>query len=443
MTTRDLRRSRHLLASAALAVAAFAVQPAMAQEAAADHPEWAEVTKTLPTRYAGTTLTILMDPGSAWTNYIEASKEFEQATGITIVPTELQFGDHQQKSYLDALSKTGSFDLNHIVYMWKRNLAPALADIEELAKQVTDAPPLELEDYVPEVLDIYGRVDGKLIGLPSLGDVTSIIWNKEMYAEAGLDPEKGPVSWDEVYEVSKTLQRAPDRYGHCMPAGRSGQTSNVWILLFHAFGGKYFDDAMNPQFDSEAGIKAMKFMANELKEVSPPGNTTWDFPEMFTAFSTGQCATSFMWNGGMGDLSNPEKSQVAGKFGIVPTPAVSLLGGWTLTISEYSQNKEAAYLYAAWFTSPEIVKKMAMTTGAPARPSVINDPEVQEAYPYLKTTVEALKTSIEFPPIKEVDQIFAWISIEANAAVSGAKTPEQAAHDLQTQVAEMMAKQGY
>jgi multiple sugar transport system substrate-binding protein len=164
---------------------------------------------------------------------------------------------------------------------------------------------------------------------------------------------------------------------------------------------------------------------------------------MFTAFSTGQCATSFMWNGGMGDLSNPDKSQVAGKFGIVPTPKVSLLGGWTLTVSEYSQNKEAAYLYLAWFSSPEIVKKMAMKTGAPARPSVISDPEVQAKYPYLKTTVEALKTSIEFPPIKEVDQIFAWISIEGNAAVSGAKTPEQAAHDLQAEVLEMMTKQGY
>lgn len=442
MSSLKNRAASRLAMLAAAALLAFA-QPAAAQESAADHPEWAEVTKTLPTRYAGTTLTILMDPGSAWTNYIEASKEFEEATGITLAPTELQFGDHQQKSYLDALSKTGSFDLNHIVYMWKRNLAPALADVEELAEQVPDAPPLHLDDYIPEVLEIYGRVDGKLIGLPSLGDVTSFIWNKDHYAEAGLDPEQGPGSWEELYEVGKTLQHAPDRYGHCMPAGRSGQSSNVWILLFHAFGGQYFDADMKPQFDSEAGIKAMQFMANELKEISPPGNTTWDFPEMFTAFSTGQCSTSFMWNGGMGDLSDPAKSQVAGRFGIVPTPSVSLLGGWTLTISEYSQNKEAAYLYLSWFTSPEIVKKMAMTTGAPARPSVINDPEIQERYPYLATTVEALKTSIEFPPIKEVDQIFAWISIEANAAVSGAKTAEQAAHDLQNQVLDMMTKQGY
>ena len=189
MSSLKNRGASRLAMLAAAALLAFA-QPAAAQEPAADHPEWAEVTKTLPTRYAGTTLTILMDPGSAWTNYIEASKEFEDATGITLAPTELQFGDHQQKSYLDALSKTGSFDLNHIVYMWKRNLAPALADVEELAEQVPDAPPLHLDDYIPEVLEIYGRVDGKLIGLPSLGDVTSFIWNKDHYAEAGLDPEQ-------------------------------------------------------------------------------------------------------------------------------------------------------------------------------------------------------------------------------------------------------------
>ncbi|HUV06806.1 MAG TPA: extracellular solute-binding protein, partial [Spirochaetia bacterium] len=32
-----------------------------------------------------------------------------------------------------------------------------------------------------------------------------LLWNKSIFKEAGLDPEKGPTTWDDMYEISKRL----------------------------------------------------------------------------------------------------------------------------------------------------------------------------------------------------------------------------------------------
>lgn len=45
-----------------------------------------------------------------------------------------------------------------------------------------------------------GTVDGKEYTLPFITDVSVMVWNKNLYKEAGLDPEKGPSSIDEFVE---------------------------------------------------------------------------------------------------------------------------------------------------------------------------------------------------------------------------------------------------
>lgn len=50
-----------------------------------------------------------------------------------------------------------------------------------------------------------GTVDGKEYTLPFITDVSVMVWNKNLYKEAGLDPEKGPSSIDEFVEQAKAV----------------------------------------------------------------------------------------------------------------------------------------------------------------------------------------------------------------------------------------------
>lgn len=64
------------------------------------------------------------------------------------------------------------------------------------------------EDFFPDQLDYYTR-DNQLYGVPSIEGAAgqAIIWNKGHFAEAGLDPEVGPASFDEIVAFSDKLTK--------------------------------------------------------------------------------------------------------------------------------------------------------------------------------------------------------------------------------------------
>ncbi|HEY0793902.1 MAG TPA: extracellular solute-binding protein [Chthoniobacterales bacterium] len=384
-----------------------------------------------------------MPTGPAPDAYAAVTKEFEDATGIQVNFTTLSYQEAHQRLILDLTSGTNSFDGALFAYQWKREIAPFTADLKKLAQEVQGAPALLLEDYPPRALEIYGVVDGTTIGLPVLGDATLVLWNNDQCKAAGLNPEVVPASWDDIYQRGLQLMKSSHNFGYGMPAGKSIQATVTWILLFNAFGGTYFDDKLKPQFDSEAGLKAMDFMVNKLAKVGPPGINTWDFPEMFTAFATGKVGQTMMWPGGLGGLSDPAQSQVAGKFSWAPPPGGALLGGWAYEVNKSSAHRDAAYLFGAWLTSPEIVKKAALQGGAPARTSAFQDAELVKRYPYYPAILEGMNKSVEYPPVKEAEDIHILIYEAINAAVSGLKSSEQASHDLQRAVLDLMTQRGY
>lgn len=408
-------------------------------------PAWADaaddLTKSLPKDYAGTTLRVLIGAGGVWDKMIAAQKDFTEATGIRIENTGLAYNDQYQKMILDTVSKSGSYDIYTFAYQWKYELEPVLADLEAI--DVPGAPALDLDDYPPKVLSIYGKLGDKLVGLPVIGDVTLFAWNKADYAAAKLDPAHAPATWDEVYANGKAMQSG-DLYGYSLPAGKSIQATVTWILLFKALGGEYFDANWTPQFNSEAGVGAMKFLVEKLQAIAPPGNLTWDFPEMLTSFTTGQSGQTMMWPGGFGTVLDPKESAVADKVAWAPTPQVSLLGGWAMGVNNRSAAQKAAKLYVAWMTSKALWQRTALEGWAPTRISILEDPAVLKASPVAPAVLAGLKGNVaEYPPVKQAEQVHIMIFDEVNAAAAKVKTPEQAAADLQGKVTALMKKTGY
>ena len=357
--------------------------------------------------------------------------------------TRIAPGDQYQKMILDLTSGTHSFDVTLFVYQWKYEVAPYLADLTTLEKDVPGAPPLALDDYPQTLLDIYCKVDKRLVGLPLIGDVSFILWNKDAYRGAGLDPETGPATWQDIVERGRKMTNG-GKYGYALPAGKAIQCAVTWILLFHAFGGRYLDSGGRPDLGGEAGLAAMRFIANELESIAPPGNLTWDYNEMLGSFLTAQSAQGLMWPGGFASLYDPAKSAVVGRFGMAPPPGGSLLGGTSIGINAKAAQPEAARLYLAWLCSKETVRRTAMGGTSPARLSALEDPALIARYPHFPGVKTAmLGETFGYMPIKESEQIHMMIYDEANAACAKAKTPEQAAADLQTKATQFMRRRGY
>jgi len=401
------------------------------------------VTRNLPRTYAGTTLNIVWGPEPVNAATAAFTKEFQDATGINIQWTNVAHSERYQKIILDVTSNTNSFDVYLNAYQWKQELAPFMIDHSKIDQEVKGAPPMDLDDYPKRALDVYTRVGDKMMAIPLQGSVTFLVWDKKAYKAAGIDPETAPKTWDEVYQNGLKL-RSGEHFGYNMPAGKNIQAACQWITLFSGPGGTYLDDKGMPNFAGKTSIDAFKLMAERLEKVSPPGNLTWDNPEMINAVATGQAAQGFMWTGGFSTLLDPAKSVVADSLGYAPCPQGSLLGGWAVSVNAKSKHLDAAKLFVAWLTCKENGTRIVMFTGQPARISAFQYPDAVKKFPLLPAVLAGLSGPVaEYPPIKQSEQICIFIYNEANAVCSGTKTPEAGAADLQAKVTDFMKRRGY
>ena len=76
-----------------------------------------------------------------------------------------------------------------------------------------------------------GTSEGKEHVLPFVLDLSMLFWNKELYAEAGLDPEVGPASLAEFAEDAKAIQalNKPDTYGTATGLNCGGCLVFTWF----------------------------------------------------------------------------------------------------------------------------------------------------------------------------------------------------------------------
>ena len=156
-----------------------------------------------------------------------------------------------------------------------------------------------LEDYVdkaviaafPESVLSVGKIDGKLMYLPVSVDPAMIYYNKDLYKQAGLDPENPPKTWDELLSASKAIY---EKTG--VPAigfmGKTGaNTLQEFIALFYHQGtGKAFLDENNkPLFNTPEAVKALQYI-KELQKYSQLGPENYARGDLRPLFRDGKIA---------------------------------------------------------------------------------------------------------------------------------------------------------
>ncbi|NJP44674.1 ABC transporter substrate-binding protein [Actinacidiphila epipremni] len=75
----------------------------------------------------------------------------------------------------------------------------------DITDYVNDKTVPNLKDIDPGVLDIL-KDNGRLYGLPTTNYSMGLIYNRKIFQEAGLDPNKPPTTWDEIRADAKTIQ---------------------------------------------------------------------------------------------------------------------------------------------------------------------------------------------------------------------------------------------
>ena len=92
-------------------------------------------------------------------------------------------------------------------------------------------------DFNPNVLSVAQDAAGNIYGVPIAAYGIGLHYNRQLFEEAGLDPDKPPTTWDEVRADAKAIADATGQAGY---AQMTQNNTGGWMLtsLSDAFGGR-------------------------------------------------------------------------------------------------------------------------------------------------------------------------------------------------------------
>jgi len=148
--------------------------------------------------------------------------------------------------------------------------APKLVD---LTQRVQD-PSFDWNDFF-EGERAVATVDGRVLGIPALVDNLAIVYNKDLFAKAGVPTPTPDWTWDDVRAAAKaTTDPANKVFGLVFPADAS--ETMVWqfeAMLWEAGGDILNADNTQAAFNSPAGVRA----ATMLQQMQQDGSLYLDF----------------------------------------------------------------------------------------------------------------------------------------------------------------------
>lgn len=300
-------------------------------------------------------------------------KQFEAANpGITVHQTTFPYDSYQTK-VATAIPAGEGPDVVQLYYGWLDQYLKA-GLLQPLPADSFNGADID-RDFFPIVHAM--KRDGKYYALPTAVRSLALFWNKKLFREAGLDPEKPPQTLEQLVEDAKRLTKR-DASGNMLVEGMTTDLSmqdQHWVreVLTRQFGGlPYSDDNRKVQYNSEAGIKAITWYAGLIDQakVSQIGFMT-DQP---TAFRSGRAAMTIDGSFRLGAFD----SQRGLEYGVIELPSVNGVRSnfssyWVNGISPRATGAklEAAKKFLAFVTSPDAMELWLRKVGElPARIAV-------------------------------------------------------------------------
>jgi len=392
---------------------------------------------------ASADITILVPSGSEGDGIRAAATDYSKMKGTKIEIVQAPYNNVFEQAANAGQTKSGAFDIVLMDDPW----IPFFAEnghLENLTSYFSAiGMPGPDNDFLAKSLAVCRNPynTGPFVCIPYVGNAQMFFYDGAKFAEQGFP--NGPKTWDDVIKVAKALTDAGGgRYfGYVFRGGQGNPVVADFMPIFWSYGGNLFNaDRTKVTIDTPEGAAAMKtFMA--LRDVSPKGVESYNANEVGQALAAGTAASSINWPNWVATFEDPSQSRMVGKISYTAIPAgtragSSEIGHWTMGIMSASKNKQEAFDFMIWATSPEQIKISATRGNPPVRFSVFTDPELtsQEKFRHFPTLMQAINLSTPRPRHPKWPEIENAFGIELSKAVAGTITPEEALKNSQAAV---------
>ena len=308
----------------------------------------------------------------------------------------------------------------------------------DLQKYV-DAEEFDLDDFMPGLLDA-SYYDGKLIALPHSRSLPVLYYNKDLFAQAGI--ENPPETWDELKETAAALT-SDGVYGYSCPLDQWYYTS----LVMNAGGKIYNEDETTIGFNDGSGVAALNLWKDMIAAgtMNVPSGQDYNSSEACrNNFAAGTAAMIMQSSAQLKGLEETCDFEVGvGAIPMLTDRAYPAGGSNLMMFSGHSEEEEAAgWEFIKFMTKTENAITWANGTGyLPVRQSCTEQDtykEMVEADPNLQIITDNVQYCAEATFIPEYAETKDIIANEIQKCIlEDGYTPEQAVQSMADRVAEL------
>ncbi|MCK9251862.1 MAG: ABC transporter substrate-binding protein [Clostridiales bacterium] len=220
------------------------------------------------------------------------------------------------------------------------------------------------DDLMAAVL-ANGTYKNEIYGLAYSTTPFIFAWRKDLFSDAGLDPEKAPQNWEELESFSRQLTKK-DAAGQITQSGfafpRSAGNFVEFDTLVFGNGGLYYNDQGEPTLNTPDKVETLEFLAGFVNDVGIPFNSNETNP-----FIAGTAAMTLINNVALTPMLKNEA--YAGKVGIALPPAnktpATFSGCNMLFVGGDCKQPDEAFQFIAYALTKEEVLTRAKELGIP------------------------------------------------------------------------------
>jgi len=300
-------------------------------------------------------------------------------------------------------------------------------------------------DIVPAYAEST-KVKGSQNAVWFYSDIRMMIWSKDVFKKAGLDPEKGPTTWAELFTDAKAIKdKVPGVNPVEFPASSEESTVDRWYSYLYMTGSNILNaDNTKAAFNDAGGQKALQLYVDMVKQGLAPkavlSETADDiYPHVFSGATGIMLATVGDGLGSLPDGFDVTKFQSTIGAALPPLcdgcqPATTA-GGWMLAINSASPNKDLAWEYLSAVTNGNnMVPFEVERTRIPVRTSGLAQADAFKSDPYFAQEAEAAKVA-HFPPFigkytSMIEILWTGMQKAINGDLSTKDALDQAAADV-------------
>ena len=375
-----------------------------------------------------------------------------QAKGLNFSSTMYGYGDLLPK--LTVAWRAGSKpDVVRVPVAW----SPQLVGLDQCAEITEEELGFPFSQFLPQALlsmRKHGASDGALYGVPTNNETLLLLYNKGLFRQAGLDPEKPPATWAELADFSKAIHDKTGAYGFGLCAQQNyGDTPFRFMPVAWAYGGQIFDElSPNPTWRTvglgDEGVIAALALYNRMLNVDKsvqPSALNDNSKMVQPLFLAGKCAMCLDHPPFALQIKSlkPDLELGAAMLPAGPVRRAAVMGGSNMHIRATTDNKPAALALMKAFLSPYWNARLAVGTGSEASTQAARDSEemksLSEVQPFSDIVFQMLPYAVNVPLVPQGAQIWNMIvPAMIQQVLAGQGTPKEAAGAAAGKVSQLM-----